>query len=117
MKSGDPLARTKPAVPPVVFVYLGVIVITWAVNWPLMKLALSQVPPLVFVLFRLIGSLALIAPVLVATRQPLLPVRGERLSLFLVGELQIAGFLICSIIGLAIVPAGRAIVLAYTRFP
>lgn len=65
-------------------------------------------------LFRLIGSLALIAPVLVATRQPVLPVRGERLSLFLVGELQIAGFLICSIIGLAIVPAGRAIVLAYT---
>jgi drug/metabolite transporter (DMT)-like permease len=32
----------------------------------------------------------------------------------LVGELQVAGFLICSIIGLAILPAGRAIVLAYT---
>ncbi len=46
MKSGDRLARTKPAVPPVVFVYLGVIVITWAVNSPLMKLALSQVPSL-----------------------------------------------------------------------
>ena len=79
-----------------------------------MKLALGQVPPLVFVLFRLIGSLALIAPALVATRQPLLPVRGERMSLFWVGELQVAGFLICSIIGLAILPAGRAIVLAYT---
>jgi drug/metabolite transporter (DMT)-like permease len=43
-----------------------------------------------------------------------LPVRGERLGLFWVGELQVAGFLICSIIGLAILPAGRAIVLAYT---
>ena len=31
-----------------------------------------------------------------------------------VGQLQVAAFLICSIIGLAIVPAGRAIVLAYT---
>jgi drug/metabolite transporter (DMT)-like permease len=41
-------------------------------------------------------------------------VRGERSSLFWVGQLQVAGFLICSIIGLAIVPAGRAIVLAYT---
>ena len=79
-----------------------------------MKLALGQVPPLVFVLLRLIGSLALIAPGLVVTRQPLLPVRGERWSLFWVGQLQVAGFLICSIIGLAIVPAGRAIVLAYT---
>jgi drug/metabolite transporter (DMT)-like permease len=89
-------------------------IISWAGNWPLMKLALGQVPPLVFVLLRLIGSLALIAPGLVVTRQPLLPVRGERWSLFWVGQLQVAGFLICSIIGLAIVPAGRAIVLAYT---
>jgi drug/metabolite transporter (DMT)-like permease len=96
------------------FVYLGVIIITWAGNWPLMKLALGQVPPLVFVLLRLIGSLALIAPALLLTRQSLLPPRGERLGLFWVGQLQVAGFLICSIIGLAIVPAGRAVVLAYT---
>ena len=98
----------------VAFVYLGVMVLTWAGNWPLMKLALGQVSPLVFVLFRLIGSLVLIAPALLATRQPLLPARGERLTLFWVGQLQVAGFLICSIIGLAILPAGRAIVLAYT---
>jgi drug/metabolite transporter (DMT)-like permease len=95
-------------------VYLAVMIISWAGNWPLMKLALGQAPPLVFVLCRLIGSLALIAPALIVTRQPLLPVRGERWNLFWVGQLQVAGFLICSIIGLAIVPAGRAIVLAYT---
>jgi drug/metabolite transporter (DMT)-like permease len=95
-------------------VYLGIMVLSWAGNWPLMKLALGQAPPLIFVLLRLGGSLALIAPVLAATRQPLVPVRGERLGLIWVGELQVAGFLIFSIIGLAIVPAGRAIVLAYT---
>ena len=44
------------------FVYLGVMVLTWAGNWPLMKLALGEVPPLVFVLLRLIGSLILIVP-------------------------------------------------------
>jgi len=60
---------------PVVFIYLGVMVLTWAGNWPLMKLALGQAPPLVFVLFRLIGSLILIAPALLATGQPLLPAR------------------------------------------
>jgi drug/metabolite transporter (DMT)-like permease len=109
-----PLSQTKAALPPVVFVYLAVMVATWAGNWPLMKLALGQVPPLVFVLLRLMGSLVLIGPALAATGQPLLPVRSERLSLFWVGQLQVAGFLICSIIGLAIVPAGRAIVLAYT---
>jgi drug/metabolite transporter (DMT)-like permease len=112
--SDTPLSQTKAALPSIAFVYLAVMVTSWAGNWPLMKLALGQVPPLVFVLLRLVGSLALIAPVLIAARQPLVPVRGERLGLFWVGQLQVAGFLICSIIGLAIVPAGRAIVLAYT---
>ena len=94
-ESEIPLSQTKAALPPVLFFYLAVMVTTWAGNWPLMKLALGQVPPLVFVLLRLIGSLALIAPILAATRQPLLPVRGERLGLFWVGQLQVAGFLIC----------------------
>ena len=48
------------------------------------------------------------------TSRLILPVRGERLGLSWVGLLQVAGFLIFSIIGLALVPAGRAIVLAYT---
>jgi drug/metabolite transporter (DMT)-like permease len=52
--------------------------------------------------------------VLLLARRSLLPPRGERLGLFWVGQLQVAGFLICSIIGLAILSAGRAIVLAFT---
>jgi drug/metabolite transporter (DMT)-like permease len=108
-----PGARSTEA-PPLAFVYLAVMIISWAGNWPLMKLALGQLPPILFVLLRLIGSLVLIAPALAATRQPLLPVRGERLRLLCVGELQVAGFLVFSIIGLALLPAGRAIVLAYT---
>src|SRR5580700_9638800 len=106
--------RAAPRVPLIAFVYLAIIVLTWAGNWPLMKLALGQVPPLKFVLLRLVGSLVLIAPAQLAARRPLLPYRGERLALFWVGELQVAGFLIASIIGLSILPAGRAIVLGYT---
>jgi drug/metabolite transporter (DMT)-like permease len=103
-----------PHVPLIAFIYLAIIVLTWAGNWPLMKLALGQVPPLKFVLLRLVGSLVLLAPALLVAQQRLLPYRGERLTLFWVGELQVAGFLICSIMGLSILPAGRAIVLAYT---
>jgi drug/metabolite transporter (DMT)-like permease len=100
--------------PRLVYLYLAVIVVSWAANWPLMKLALGDAPPLSFVLLRLVGTLALLAPAMLALRTPLVPARGERWGLFWVGQLQIAGFLICSIIGLAILPAGRAIVLAYT---
>jgi drug/metabolite transporter (DMT)-like permease len=106
--------RARPATPLAAILYLGVMVLSWAVNWPLMKVALGEVPPLLFVLLRLLGSLVLIVPVLVMTRQRLLPPRGERLPLLWVGELQVAGFLVCSIIGLELLPAGRAIVLAYT---
>lgn len=109
-------AAGRPAapVPLIAFVYLAVILLSWAANWPLMKLALGDVPPLKFVLLRLAGSLVVIAPALLAARRNLLPYRGERLVLFWVGELQVAGFLIASIIGLSILPAGRAIVLGYT---
>jgi drug/metabolite transporter (DMT)-like permease len=106
--------RPKKAMPAIVMAYLVIMIASWAGNWPLMKLAVGQVPPLLFVLFRLAGSLVLIAPGMVATGRPLLPAPGERFGLFWVGQLQVAGFLICSIIGLAIMPAGRAIVLAYT---
>jgi drug/metabolite transporter (DMT)-like permease len=108
--AGHPMSH----VPLIAYVYLTIILLTWAGNWPLMKLALGSVPPLKFVLLRLCGSLVLIAPALLAARQSLLPYRGERLVLFWVGELQVAGFLIASIIGLSILPAGRAIVLGYT---
>jgi len=79
-----------------------------------MRLALDEAPRMQFVLLRLVGTLALLGPALVLRGSPLLPVRGERLGLLWVGQLQVAAFLICSIIGLAIVPPGRAIVLAYT---
>jgi drug/metabolite transporter (DMT)-like permease len=114
-------SETRAGPPRVAYLYLAVIVVTWAGNWPLMKLALADAPPMVFVLLRLVGTVAFLTPALLLLRAPLLPVPGERWGLFWVGQLQVAAFLIFSIIGLAIVPAGRAIVpagraivLAYT---
>src|SRR5215472_12707971 len=79
-----------------------------------MKLALADAPPLAFVSLRLVGTLGLLVPAMLAARVPLVPEAGERWPLFWVGQLQVAGFLIGGIIGLAILPPGRAIVLAYT---
>ena len=109
------LERSPSALPAArSYFYLAVMVVCWAGDWPLMKLALADAPPLAFVLLLLVGTLALLAPLLPAFGLPLLPVKGERLGLFWVGQLQVAGFLVCCVIGLALVPAGRAIVLAYT---
>jgi drug/metabolite transporter (DMT)-like permease len=102
------------ATPPSAYLYLGIMVATWASNWPLMRLALAHTEPVVFASMRMVGSVAVLAPVLAVLRRPLLPVATERLSLFWVGLFQVTGFLVFSIIGLAIVAPGRAIVLAYT---
>ena len=100
--------------PRLAYLYLGVMVATWATNWPLMRLALAHAQPMVFVSLRMAGSIAIIAPVLAVLRRPLLPVPRERFALFWVGLYQVTGFVVFSIVGLAIVAPGRAIVLAYT---
>jgi len=89
-------------------------VATWAANWPLMRLALAHTEPMVFASLRMAGSIVILAPVLAVLRRPLLPVPKERRALFWVGLFQVTGFIVFSIIGLAIVAPGRAIVLAYT---
>lgn len=114
MDASEHMVSPGPARPAIVYFYLAVVVLSWSANWPLMKLAIGDIPPPLFVLLRLVGSLALIVPALMASGNGLLPQRGERLTLFWVGQAQVAGFLILSIVGLSIVPAGRAIVLAYT---
>ena len=112
--SAGALSDVRAAAPGIVYVYLAIVVLSWAANWPLMKLALGDAPPLVFVSLRLVGTLVLLVPAMLTLRAPLLPEPGERWGLFWVGQLQVAGFLIAGIIGLSIVPPGRAIVLAYT---
>jgi drug/metabolite transporter (DMT)-like permease len=104
----------RSATPPFAYLYLGVMVATWAGNWPLMRLALAHTEPIVFASMRMAGSIAILAPTLAVLRRPLLPVPTERFALFWVGLFQVTGFLVFSIIGLAIVAPGRAIVLAYT---
>jgi drug/metabolite transporter (DMT)-like permease len=110
----SPPTAVRSSPPVFAYVYLAIMVATWAGNWPLMKLALSDAPPLQFVLLRLLGAVVLLWPFLLAIGEPALPPAGERFGLAWVGLLQVAGFMIFGIIGLAIVPAGRAIVLAYT---
>jgi drug/metabolite transporter (DMT)-like permease len=101
-------------VPAIVFLYLAVIILSWAANWPLMRLALDHMRPLVFITLRLAGSLALMGPALLFSGRTLLPLRHERMGLFWVGQFQVTLWVLFAITGLAIVPPGRAIVLAYT---
>ena len=107
-------AKQAEGHPRAAFLYLAIIIMSWAANWPMMRLALDDAQPLVFVVLRMAGSVAILAAMLALKRQPMRVLPPERRAFFWIGQFQVAGFLIFSIIGLAIVPPGRAIVLAYT---
>ena len=47
------LKAVAVATPRLAYLYLGVMIATWAANWPLMRLALAHAEPIVFVLLRM----------------------------------------------------------------
>lgn len=96
------------------YVWLVAMIVAWGSNYPLMKLAIGDMPPLAFTALRLAGAAAVLGCILLQQRGRLLPERGERAPLAVVGLLQIGAMLGFTIIGLTAVPPGRAALLVYT---
>lgn len=96
------------------YLLLVAIVLLWGVNWPVMKVAVVDIPPFWFVGFRLgLGALSLFL-LLVATGRLALPKRADLPVIATVGLVQM-GFCLATInLALLYVPAGRSAVLAYT---
>jgi len=95
------------------FVLAGV-VLGGGLSWALMKLALGQVSPHAFLLARL--AFATLAAFAVAGAMGRLrwPGRGAALPIVSVAVLQMGAFLWLVTVGVNLVPAGRAALLAYT---
>jgi drug/metabolite transporter (DMT)-like permease len=118
-RSSEALSVAGPSVPSrfphaQTYISLAVMIVAWGSNYPLMKLAIGDMPPLAFTALRLAGAAGVLACILLQQRGRLLPARGERAQLAVVGLLQIAAMLGFTIIGLTTVPPGRAALLVYT---
>jgi drug/metabolite transporter (DMT)-like permease len=94
--------------------WLAVVVGAWGLTWPVSKVILASVPPLWAVAFRsAIGLVALIVIGLAAGRLAR-PARGDVPVLLSIALLHMVGFGLLASVGLALVPTGRSVVLAYT---
>ena len=98
------------------YLLLAIIILAWGGNYPLMRLAINDMPPLAFTAIRLVGASCVLAVILVASfgRKALIPIPGERVPLAIIGFFQVAVVLGLTIIGLTTVSPGRTVVLVYT---
>jgi len=114
IRAEPPVAGRAPLTRVRTWLLLGAIVLLWGVNYPFVKLALDDVGPIAFTAIRFCGAAILIGALLVLTGRRLLPCRGERGLLALIGLTQVALAMGLSVVGMQWIGAGRAAVLMYT---
>ena len=93
---------------------LGLVIVLWGANWPVMKVGLEHIPPLLFTSTRMIlGCLCMIVAA-AWMGQLRRPYRDEWALVLGIGLVQMALFMGLVTVALQYVPAGRSSILAYT---
>ena len=93
---------------------LGLVILLWGVNWPIMKVGLHYLSPLWFAFARIVLGALTLALLLAVRRGLRLPPRTDLSVLLSVGLLQVGAFLALTHVALLYVDAGRSAILAYT---
>jgi drug/metabolite transporter (DMT)-like permease len=97
------------------FYFLFILVIfIWGVGWPINKIGLQFMPPLWFVLFRILFSGCALFLFLGVRNQIYMPRKRDLSIIFSLGFLQIGLFIILVTLGLNEVEAGRSAIITYT---
>ncbi len=96
--------------------WFAVIIFGWGGNYAIVKLALQDSAPFTFNALRFLGAALLIAVILTIRGESILPKKGERLGLTLVGFCQVTMMLGLTSVALQWIEASRAVLLAYTMF-
>lgn len=114
MATSDEVAAPARASAARAYLLLAAVVVFWGINWPVMKIGLTAVPPFAYALSRLVIGAATLFAILAATGRLARPRRADLPVVISVALLQMATFLTCVNFGLMRVDAGRAAILAYT---
>jgi drug/metabolite transporter (DMT)-like permease len=94
--------------------FVALLTVTWGLNWPMMKLAVQEVPPWTFrSLCVVVGGSALLAITRLAGARVTLP-REKLPSLMLVALFNITGWHLFSAYALLYTGSGRAAIIGYT---
>jgi drug/metabolite transporter (DMT)-like permease len=90
------------------------VVVAWGLTWPVSKALLAELSPLWLLVLRTGIAGATMFGIALARGRLALPPRGDLPVVVSIAGLHMVGFAVLAFWGLALVPAGRSVVLAYT---
>ena len=100
--------------PPLGLALLAFLSLFWGLNWPIMKIVLSEIPPLTFrSACLLLGGLGLLV-VAHLSRLNLGVPRGQWRRLVTLSFFNVLGWNVFAVYGVLLLPSGRAALLGYT---
>lgn len=110
----SPSGPSAPALPPAGFALLASVSLLWGVNWPAMKMALAAFDPWTFRFACLAVGGATLLAVSVIGRKSLKVPYTDRIPMIVSAALNVTGWQVFSSLGLTMMPAGRAAIIAFT---
>lgn len=115
MRNPEPARDVAAAADPAARIMLVVLCLVWGVTWPILRIALSEVPPLTMRTFStLCGGLMLFAVCLALRRDLRLPGTKGWAHVFVAALLNIAGFSVLSSFAQLGAATSRVAILTYT---
>ncbi|MDB5948001.1 MAG: putative Permease of the drug/metabolite transporter superfamily [Ramlibacter sp.] len=95
-------------------VILVALTAVWGINWPVMKLGVTDYPPLTFRALSMVGGLPILAAALLLLKVPFRVARRDWPALLLLTATNMVVWHICIILAVKTLSSGRAAILGYT---
>jgi drug/metabolite transporter (DMT)-like permease len=95
-------------------VLLALLILSWAISWPLIKVGVAAVPPIWYACFRYAIAASCLFAFLAARREAAFPPRADWPLVALSGVFQMAAYSALVAVALTVLPPGRASVLAFS---
>lgn len=105
---------SSQAISPYSFGLLALLTLFWGINWPIMKIALSEIPVFTFRTFCLGGGAAGLFAIAAAMRMPMRIPPRYLFKLAAISFFNITAWNVLVLYGLTMLPAGRTTILAFT---
>ena len=93
---------------------LALLIASWAISWPLIKVGVATVPPIWYACFRYGIAASCLFAIVIARREAALPPRADWPAVAVSGVLQMAAYSALTAFALTMLPPGRASVLAFS---